>query len=149
MGDYTTVGELGEKLTSLEQEISPWAKAGVRAYTKDELFAYETSKALIAYLEKEHQINGGKMKDWWALHAPTQHRTLKESKPFNVKGDEVEVFDRVIEKISNGRGDEDDRAFLKEIEKRLGVRATDKEVISASEELKDIANRLVLLVKVV
>ena len=51
MDNNITVGELGEKLASLEQKISPWAKAGMHADTPDELTAYETSITLIDFLQ--------------------------------------------------------------------------------------------------
>jgi hypothetical protein len=120
-----TVGELGDKLLSLEQEISPWAKAGMRAYSSDELLAYEASLTLIAFLETKGFINGGKLKDYWTLYAPTQHRTMKELKPFDAKGNELEVFEEVIAKILKGRGDIDDFNFIKEIEKRTSVEIFD------------------------
>ena len=138
----TTVGELGEKLKSLEQEISVWAKAGMRAYTTDELVAYEASKTLIDFLESKGFVNGEKMKAYWVSHSPTQHPTIKDLKPFDAKGDETEVFDKVIEKIANGNSDVDDKMFIKEVEKRSGVVFMNEETINMGEELKNITNRL-------
>lgn len=133
-----TVGELGEKLKSLEQEISGWAKSGIRAYTPDELLAYKASLTLIDFLESKDFIDGKRMRDYWLLHAPTQHRTIKELKPIDAKGDETEVFDKVIEKISKGDGDLDDDTFVKEVEKRLGFAIITKDI---SGEIKSFVEK--------
>lgn len=61
-----------------------------------------------------------RMREYWFLHGPTQHKTIMESKPFDQKSEETEVLDKVIEKFSHGQDDEDDRIFLEEIDKRLG-----------------------------
>lgn len=114
-----TAGELGEKLKVLEQEVSPWARAGMRAYTLKELDAYRVSLVIIDFLESEKLINGEKMRNWWTLYAPTEHQTIKESKPINAKSDELEVFEKVHAKIVRGEMDIDDFKFIKEIEKRL------------------------------
>ena len=56
-----------------------------------------------------------RMREYWFLHGPTQHKTIMESKPFDQKSEETEVLDKVIEKFSHGQDDEDDRIFLEEM----------------------------------
>ncbi len=113
---------VGKKLVALEKAISNEAKGGMRSYTKDELATLEQSKVLLDLFEstgaKKEKVE--QMREYWLLHAPTQHKTIKESKPFDPKSEETEVLDKVIEKFSHGQEDEEDRRFLEEIDKRLG-----------------------------
>ena len=113
---------VGDKLVALEQSISNEAKGGMRSYAKNELVAYEQSKVLFDLFEstgaKKETVE--KMREYLSLHSPTQHRTIKESKPFDPKSEETEVLDKVTERFSNGQDDAEDRRFLEEIDKRLG-----------------------------
>ena len=125
LGGYLALEELKEflknKLPLLEQEISAWAKGGMRSYTKDEIVAYEQSKILIDLFESTG-ASVEKMREYWLLHNLMQHKTIKESKLLDSKNDETEVFDKVVAKIAKGDGDVDDMNFIKEIEKRLGMK---------------------------
>lgn len=111
---------VGEKLVALEKAISNEAKGGMRSYTKDELVTFEQSKVLLDLFESTGAKKVEQMRGYWLLHAPTQHKTIKESKPFDPKSEETEVLDKVIERFFHGQGDEEDRRFLEEIDKRLG-----------------------------
>jgi hypothetical protein len=82
-------------------------------------------------------IDGKHLKGYWTVHAPTQHRTIKESQAFDAKGGSLEVFDKVIEKIVSGQGDHNDEAFIREIEKRTGIAPLlDEEIRSFADRLK-------------
>jgi len=122
-----TARELGEMLGSLEQEIDGFAKLGIRTYAPNDTIAYKLSLALIDLLESKG-IDLRSARAYWVLHAPTQHRTIKESKPFDTRGDELEVFEKVLTKILRGEGDIDDFNFIKEIEKRSGLDVLDEDL---------------------
>lgn len=92
-------------------------------FTKDELLAYEQSKVLDDLLESTGGMSEKLkeyVKEYWLLHGPAQHKTIKESKLFDSTSEETEVFDKVLGKIVKDGGDENDENFLKEVEKRLG-----------------------------
>jgi phage terminase small subunit len=113
---------VGDKLIVLEKSISNEAKGGMRSYAKEELIAYEQNRVLLDLFESTgaKQETVGQMREYWLLHGPTQHKTIKESKPFDPKSENTEVLDKVIEKFSQGQNNDEDRRFLEEIDKRLG-----------------------------
>jgi hypothetical protein len=112
----------GDKLVVLEKSVSNEAKAGMRSYAKEELITYEQNGVLLDLFESTgaKQETVGRMREYWLLHGPTQHKTIKESKPFDPKSEDTEVLDKVIEKFSQGQNNDEDRHFLEEIDKRLG-----------------------------
>ncbi len=69
---------IGKKLIVLEKSISIEAKGGIRSYVKDELIAYEQTEILLDLFESVGAKNVEQMREYWLLHGPTQHKTIKE-----------------------------------------------------------------------
>ena len=130
-----------------DEEISVHAKTGMREYTPEELEVYKNILAGVKLLEDQgfpvpHPAP-------WDILIPTKHRTIDALKPYESKGDELEVWNGVYARIAVNEQSEDDEDFVNEVEKRTNgeisiakIREDNKEnaekIASAKKKLRGL-----------
>lgn len=140
-----TVGELDAKIKEMNQEIGKGARQGNRVYTPEEVITDKVRNGLSQVL-KEQGVDLSRSNSFWRDWAPLRDEIITKVKPFKSSANTfTNILKDAIEKGGNG-GTNDNTAFVKALESRLGESITDETKAAMDKlsiaERQQLANQL-------